>query len=132
MRPSIVLGVSGGRLSPRERLVHDLATGAREGALFTDDVKCPVHVEDLADVLLEVVERELSGVLHAVGPDALSRHEIGLLVAARDGLDASRLSGTTRAEAGVGGAARLVLDGSRTRALLHTRIRGGREFLTAG
>ena len=132
VRPSIVLGASGGRLSPTERLVHDLATGAREGALFTDDVKCPVHVEDLADVLLEVVERELSGVLHAVGPDALSRHEIGLLVAARDGLDASRLAGTTRAQAGVGGAARIVLDGSRTRALLHTRIRGGREFLTAG
>lgn len=131
VRTSLVLGTSAGRLSPTERLVHDLATGAREGALFTDDVKCPVHVDDLADALLEVVARDLSGVLHVVGPDAVSRYDLGLLVAARDGLDAARLATTTRGAAGVGGAARLVLDGSRTQDRLRTRLRGAREFLAA-
>ncbi|GAB3435400.1 sugar nucleotide-binding protein [Phycicoccus ginsengisoli] len=129
VRTSLVLGLSGGRRSPTEQLVHALATGAREGALFTDDVKCPVHVDDLADALLEVVARGLAGVLHAVGPDAVSRHELGLLVAARDGLDPARLPTTTRAAAGVDGAARLVLDATRTQAVLQTRLRGAREFL---
>ena len=129
VRTSLVLGSSAGRRSRTEQLVHDLATGARDGALFTDDVKCPVHVDDLADVLLEVVVRELTGVLHAVGPDAVSRHELGLLVAARDGLDPARLATTTLAAAGVGGAARLVLDATRTQAVLQTRLRGAREFL---
>jgi dTDP-4-dehydrorhamnose reductase len=131
VRTSLILGSSLGRPSPMERLVHELAGGGR-GALFSDDVKCPVHVDDLADALLEVAHSALSGVLHCAGPEALSRAEIGRLVARRDGLDPSRLRTTTRADAGVGGAARVVLDGSRTAALLRTRVRGASEFLALG
>ena len=130
VRTSLILGSSAGRRSPMEALVHGLADGSRDGALFTDDVKCPVHVDDLADALLEIADSELTGVFHCAGPDALSRHDIGRLVAARDGLDATRLLTTTRAEAGIGGAAHIVLDGSVTRARLSTRLRGAREFLS--
>ncbi|GEB49913.1 hypothetical protein SCA03_24640 [Streptomyces cacaoi] len=28
--------------------MHDLVAGTRSGVLFTDDVRCPVHVADLA------------------------------------------------------------------------------------
>ena len=129
VRTSLILGHSLGRPSPMESLVHGLVDGSRGGALFTDDVKCPVHVDDLADALLEVATTGLSGVLHCAGPQALSRDEIGLLIAARDGLETARLPRTTRAAAGVGGAARLVLDGTRTRGRLATRLRGAREFL---
>jgi dTDP-4-dehydrorhamnose reductase len=34
--------------------VHALASGAAAGALYTDDVRCPVHVSDLAAALLEL------------------------------------------------------------------------------
>lgn len=34
--------------------MHDLVAGTRSGVLFTDDVRCPVHVADLAAALLEL------------------------------------------------------------------------------
>jgi dTDP-4-dehydrorhamnose reductase len=40
--------------SAHERYVHALAVGAVTGALFTDDLRCPVHVTDLAAALLEL------------------------------------------------------------------------------
>jgi dTDP-4-dehydrorhamnose reductase len=40
--------------SAHEKHVHALAAGAVTGALFTDDIRCPVHVTDLAAALLEL------------------------------------------------------------------------------
>jgi dTDP-4-dehydrorhamnose reductase len=114
-----------------ERFVHDLAAGRAEGVLFTDDVRCPVHVSDLAEALVELALQDGRGVRHCAGPDALSRHEIGLLVAARDGLEVQRLRIGTRAATGVTGPLELRLDSRRTQAALRTRLRGAREFLAA-
>ncbi|WP_331749548.1 sugar nucleotide-binding protein (plasmid) [Streptomyces sp. NBC_00984] len=47
-RTSLIIGY--GR-SVHERLVHELAAGTHNGALFTDDIRCPVHVADLAAAL---------------------------------------------------------------------------------
>lgn len=132
VRTSLVLGTSAGRRSPMEQLVHDLSCGEREGVLFTDDVRCPVHVDDLAEALLEVVERGSClgpGVLHCAGADALSRYAIALLVAERDGLDASRFVTGSRADLGIPGPLDLRLDGRATQQRLATRLRGAREFL---
>lgn len=129
VRTSLVLGSSGGRPSPMERLVHDLASGPREGVLFTDDVKCAVHVDDLAAALVELAASDLTGVLHCAGADALSRYDLGLLVARRDGLDPQRLRAGTRAATGEG-PSRVLLDSSRAAQVLRTRLRGAREFLT--
>jgi dTDP-4-dehydrorhamnose reductase len=131
VRTSLVLGSSAGRPSPMERLVHDLASGEGDGVLFTDDVRCPVHVHDLAEALHEIAHDGMSGVLHCAGPDAVSRHEIGLLVAARDGLDPALLRPGSRAASGVPGPLDVRLDSSRTRAQLTTRLRGAREFLAS-
>lgn len=130
VRTSIILGSSLGRPSPMEQLVHDLSSGARGGVLFTDDVRCPVYVADLAGALVEVVERGLGGVLHCAGSDALSRHEIAVLVAERDGLDPSRFVTGSRATSGVPGPLDLRLDSRRTQQQLETRLRGAREFLS--
>jgi dTDP-4-dehydrorhamnose reductase len=129
VRTSLVLGSSLDRLSPMEQLVHGLSSGTRDGVLFTDDVRCPVHVGDLARALVEVVERGLGGVLHCAGADALSRHVIALLVAARDGLDTSGFVIGSRAASGIPGPLDLRLDSRRTQARLQTRLRGAREFL---
>jgi dTDP-4-dehydrorhamnose reductase len=129
VRTSLILGSSGGRPSPTERLVHDLARGRVEGALFTDDIRCPVHVDDLADALVELALDGATGVRHCAGPDALSRHEIGCLVAARDGLETARLRPGSRAGSAIEGPLELRLDSTRTQAGLSTRLRGAREFL---
>ncbi|TYB70202.1 sugar nucleotide-binding protein [Nonomuraea sp. PA05] len=128
VRTSLIVGH--GR-SVHEALVRSLATGASDGALFTDDVRCPVHVCDLAAALLEVAERGLGGVLHVAGADAVSRYELGVLIARRDGLDASRLRAGSRAGAGVPGPLEVRLDCSATQRRLTTRLRGAREFLAA-
>jgi dTDP-4-dehydrorhamnose reductase len=57
--------------------VHALAAGAVTGALFTDDMRCPVHVTDLAAALLELTAGPYEGVHHVAGADAVSRHELG-------------------------------------------------------
>ena len=126
VRTSLIIGDGG---SVHERLVHDLASGTRDGVLFTDDVRCPVHVEDLASALREFAASGLCGTFHLAGADALSRHELGVLIARRDGLDAARLPAGRRADSAAPGALDVRLDSGATQALLRTRLRGAREFL---
>ncbi|GAA2878750.1 dTDP-4-dehydrorhamnose reductase [Actinoplanes cyaneus] len=116
--------------SPTESLVSDLATGKRTGALFTDDLRCPVHVTDLAAAVLELAG--VPGVHHVAGPDAMSRHELGVLIARRDGLDENALPTALRADSGLPGAIAVRLNAKATQSRLTTRLRGAREFLCTG
>jgi dTDP-4-dehydrorhamnose reductase len=125
-RTSLIIGDGD---SPHERLVHALASGTAAGSLYTDDVRCPVHVSDLAAALLELAAAPHAGVCHVTGSDAISRYELGLLIAARDGLDQAALRPGLRAATGIPGALEVRLDCSKTQARLNTRLRGAREFL---
>ncbi|MFL5997629.1 MAG: SDR family oxidoreductase [Streptomyces sp.] len=131
-RTSLIIGDWG---SAHERLVHELAAGTRDGALFTDDIRCPVHVADLAAALLELASGNSSGVQHVAGPDAVSRHELGILIARRDGLDASRLPTGLRSNSPLPGPLDVRLDSQATQRKLSTTLRGARAVLhsaTAG
>lgn len=128
-RTSLIIGDGG---SAHERIVHELASGTREGSLFTDDVRCPVHVTDLADALWELAYSDAAGVFHLAGPDAVSRYALGELVARRDGLDPALLPAGRRADGKLPGALDVRLDGRATQRRLNTRLRGVREFLAAG
>ncbi|MFE0152772.1 sugar nucleotide-binding protein [Nonomuraea sp. NPDC059007] len=125
VRTSLIIGDGG---SSHEAFVHALAAG-REGVLFTDDVRCPVHVGDLAAALLELAGPDAVGVHHVAGADAVSRYELGCLVARRDGLDPARLPAGRRAATDLGGPLDVRLDCRLTQARLRTRLRGAREFL---
>jgi dTDP-4-dehydrorhamnose reductase len=122
VRTSLILGDGHGG---HERLTHDLAAGRVDGALFIDEVRKPVHVDDLAAALLEVGLGEYRGVLNVAGADAVSRYELGLLVARRDGLDAGRL----RSASCAGRPGDLRLDLARAEQFRHTRLRGAHEFM---
>jgi dTDP-4-dehydrorhamnose reductase len=125
-RTSLIIGEGD---SPHERLVHALASGAESGVLYTDEVRCPVYVGDLASALLELAASAHAGVCHVAGPDAVSRYELGLLVAGRDGLNQGTIPAGRRAAAGRPGPLEVRLDCTRTQARLATRLRGAREFL---
>jgi dTDP-4-dehydrorhamnose reductase len=126
-RTSLIIGCGD---SKHERLVHALASGSAPGALYTDEVRCPVHVADLAAALLELAAAAHAGICHVAGSDAVSRYELGLLIAARDGLDPAALPAARRAAAaGPPGPLDVRLDSTRTQARLTTRLRGAREFL---
>jgi dTDP-4-dehydrorhamnose reductase len=124
-RTSLIIGDGG---SVHEAFVHALASGAT-GVLFTDDIRCAVHVTDLASALLELAGSPHSGIHHVAGADAVSRHELGVLVARRDGLDEASLPTGRRARTGPPGPLDVRLDCTMTQSRLTTRLRGAREFL---
>ncbi|MFF3861486.1 SDR family oxidoreductase [Streptomyces sp. NPDC002209] len=125
-RTSLIIGDG---QSEHERAVHGLATGTRAGVLFTDDIRCPVHVADLASALMELAWGGGTGIHHLGGNEALSRHELGVLIARRDGLDDSRLPTGLRAESALPGALDVRLDSAATQRRLRTTLRGGHQFL---
>ncbi|SEE60401.1 sugar nucleotide-binding protein [Streptomyces sp. TLI_105] len=127
-RTSLIIGH--GR-SKHENIVHELAAGTRDGVLFTDDIRCPVHVTDLAAALLELAASDTAGIHHLAGADAVSRHELGTLIAQRDGLDASRLPTGLRAKSALPGPLDVRLDSRATQRILWTTLRGARQFCQA-
>jgi dTDP-4-dehydrorhamnose reductase len=127
VRTSLLYG--GERPSTHEVAAIEAADGVRDMAFFTDEVRCPIAVGDLADAVLELAASDAAGPLHVAGADALDRLEFARLVAAQHGRDPGALRG------GVGGPGRpkrLALDCSRARAMLRTRLRGAREVLAPG
>ncbi|GIG59050.1 dTDP-4-dehydrorhamnose reductase [Longispora fulva] len=122
VRNSLILGDGD---SAHEKIIRDLAEGRRDGVLFTEELRCPIHVADLASALLELAGNDHAGVLNVAGPDAVSRYELGVLFAARLGIDPDRLRGGPAPFACPG---EIRLDTSLALDLLHTRLRGVREL----
>jgi dTDP-4-dehydrorhamnose reductase len=120
----------GGRHPGRqEQTVIDAARGDSKTVFFTDEMRCPTHVGDLASALLELVDHDHAGVLHVAGADTLDRHEFACLLAAARGLDRSRLRSAKMAESDVIRPRNCALSSDRARALLHTDLRGARMVL---
>lgn len=125
-RTSLILGDGE---SKHEVLIRSLALGG-DGALFEDERRCPVHVGDLAAALVELASNDVHGLLHLGGVDAMSRLELGRLVARRDGLDPEVLRAGRRADLPDPGPVDVRLDSGLASTLLDTRLRGAREFLS--
>ena len=75
-----------GRRSLAEFFVHSLLAGERVQG-FTDVIFCPMLVDDLGQTLLQMLESNLAGLFHAVGPQPMSKYEFGLALARKFGLD---------------------------------------------
>ena len=106
VRPALVTGAAPpGRRSSTSALLDALVRGERP-RMFTDEIRSPIAVGDLARALADLVERVdgdagWSGLFHAGGPEALSRFELALREASAAGLDTGSLVPGTRAEAGL-------------------------------
>ncbi len=114
VRTSLIYG--GPQPSPHELLARDETVD-----FWTDEIRSPVHVADLAAALLELVALDVSGPLHAAGADDVSRHAFAELVAG-----ASRRQGL----APPGRPLDCRLDSSKAQAMIGTRLRGVHEVLT--
>ena len=99
---------------------QELAAREPGQVFYTDELRCPVQVGDLADALLELVELEISGPLHVAGDDAVSRCEFARLVAGRD---------VRCAPAPAHRPLDCRLDSTGARSFLRTHLRGVREVL---
>ncbi|MCW3817163.1 sugar nucleotide-binding protein [Micromonospora sp. DR5-3] len=125
VRTSLIVGEG----SKQIQLCRDALAG--RATLFTDELRCPIDVVDLAAAVLELVPSEYAGLLNVAGPDPVSRAELGLLVARRSGLDPAGLKTTTAVAAGVQRPTEVRLDSSRAAGLLRTRLRGVIELLAS-
>lgn len=62
---------------------------------YIDRVFCPLLVNELAAVMLELLEKDLRGIYHVVSQDHLSKYEFGVAIANRFGLDAGLIKPTS-------------------------------------
>jgi dTDP-4-dehydrorhamnose reductase len=76
--------LNGGR-SLGEFFVSNLSEGKNVNG-FTDVIFCPMWVNHLSCTLIEMLEKNLSGLYHVVGAQAMSKYEFGVEVARRFGL----------------------------------------------
>ncbi len=81
LRAPLLMGNSlAGRRSSHERLFADWM-GGRTPGLYTDEFRQPCTSESLAEVMLELCERnDVRGVHHWAGAELLSRHALGVRI----------------------------------------------------
>ncbi|MEV4349591.1 sugar nucleotide-binding protein [Actinoplanes sp. NPDC049596] len=104
--------------------------GQQPGTMFTDEIRCPVHVEDLAGAILELADSRFGGVINVAGPEAISRADFGRRVARSHGLDESSVPVGPSAGGGLGPRPLDVrLDSSLARSILRTPLRPVSEFV---
>jgi dTDP-4-dehydrorhamnose reductase len=111
VRTSLLVG--GRELSSHEVAVHEAIEARSPMVFFTDEIRCPVLVGDLAASLVELAERtDITGVLHLAGPDAMSRADLAIRIAHRHRWNPWKLRFGTLAESGLNRPGRVVLDSS--------------------
>ncbi len=69
-----------GRRSLAEFFFNHLSAGQSVKG-FIDVFFCPLYVKHLADILLEMAEKELKGIYHTVSRESLSKYEFGRMIA---------------------------------------------------
>jgi dTDP-4-dehydrorhamnose reductase len=99
---------------------HEVAARSPGNTFYTDEIRNPIRVQDLARALVDLAEVDVAGPLHVAGADAVSRHEFAELIAKQP------LPG---APAPPGRPKDCSLASGRAEALLRTRFPGVRELL---
>mgnify|MGYP001041402929 CR=1 FL=1 len=75
-----------GTRSLSEFFFNELSEG-RPVKGFTDTFFCPLYAEDLAWILMEILDEKLSGIYHVVSPESISKYDFGLKIARAFGFD---------------------------------------------
>ena len=80
-----------GRRSLAEFFVDRLGRGSMVNG-FTDVTFCPLFVSHLGGVLIKMLPRDLPGVYHAVGPQAMTKYQFGIEIARKFGFPEGLIS----------------------------------------
>jgi dTDP-4-dehydrorhamnose reductase len=127
VRTSLIYG--GAKPSRHEQVALDAAAGTGEMKFFSDELRNPVQVGDLAAALLKLAKSAARGILHVAGADGVSRYEFACLVVAAAGGDPDALDSALAAEHPNPRPLDCRLDSSRARAREGVELRGVREVL---
>ncbi len=119
-RPSLIYG-----FGPVDKQTGWLLEGIRRKQtvrLFTDEIRCPIWVDTLAQALLELAESKHTGILNLGGPP-LNRWDFGMKMLACLNVDPDGCAiRSTIAESGLKRPADLTLDVSKAKRVLRTEI----------
>ncbi len=115
----------------RTRWVLDSLQQGNPITLFTDELRCPIYVMDLAAAVLELVAGDYRGILNVAGPQALSRYEFGVLTARAWHVDPAGIIPGRSAESGLVRPRDCRLDISQARRLLRTPLQAAEAVLQA-
>jgi dTDP-4-dehydrorhamnose reductase len=99
IRTSLVYGFD--PADPRTLWILDSVRQDRPVTLFTDEVRCPVWVDQLASALLELATVEREGIWHLAGPQPLTRYEFGERLVRFYGLDPAGITPGLSRESGL-------------------------------
>jgi dTDP-4-dehydrorhamnose reductase len=127
VRTSLIYGAP--EPGKHEQLALDAAAGRVDLAFFSDELRCPIQVGDLAAALLELALLDISGPLHVAGADVVSRYEFARAVVAAHGGAPEQLRAALSTASATRRPRNCALDSSRAQRLLRTRLRGVREVL---
>lgn len=101
-------------------LLSEIAQGKR-CRLFVDEYRSAIWVVNLADVLLELAENDVTGILNVGGPQTISRYALGQAILGVLGYDpATHIEPTS--QVGTGRPPDLTMDVSRARHVLATPL----------
>jgi dTDP-4-dehydrorhamnose reductase len=67
----------------------------------TDRIFSPLLANDLAQIILEMLAKDLHGLFHAESPDSLSKYDFGVKLASRFGFDSSLIHPVNFMQAGL-------------------------------
>jgi dTDP-4-dehydrorhamnose reductase len=87
-----------GNRSPHERILNAMANG-QKSTLFTDEYRQTSSAENVAQLLIELIERpNLNGLFHWCGSEVVTRYELGRKILQRFGFDDQYLEASTLAD----------------------------------
>ncbi len=115
--------------SNHEQFVLDAVDGRTDARFFTDEIRCPITVGDLAAATLELAGLAASGTFHLAGAEAVSRYELARLVAAFHGRSPGAVRSARSELVAPARPRNLALNVRATQARLGTRLRGVGEVL---
>jgi dTDP-4-dehydrorhamnose reductase len=127
VRTSLIYGFA--PLDIHTRFILSIADGGSDALLFSDEFRCPIFVDDLADALLELAQTDFAGPINIAGNQRLSRHGFGRLLAAAHGRDPDLLRPGLNAESGLSRPRNCTLDITLARKMLRTPLRGVEEVV---
>ncbi len=116
VRTSLIYGFK--PLDPRTRSV----LRGEMPNLFTDEMRCPIWVDNLCAALLELAEHDYCGILNVAGTQALSRYDFGVKLMGALNADASHLIPTASTQSEMVRPRDCTLNVSRAQQVLRTKL----------
>lgn len=116
VRTSLIYGFK--PLDPRTRSI----LRGEMPKLFTDEMRCPVWVDNLSGALLELSEMDYRGVLHIAGTQPLNRYDFGVKLLKALNADTSHLIPTPSGQSALVRPLDCTMDVSRAQNILQTKL----------